>query len=156
MSQTHHLFQDIFEITDKDTDGKYFDKVSRYVCKSDLYGADMQIDINSDIYPLQLHSRYAVLITQSLVPDIKMQLDEYDPDLLNGVKPSLLEDYEYVMHGMVYKLGKKTEDGTTRAVLNVSYGGLLMQLVADSNKLSKFEMDSMVYFLMRKAQQQSS
>jgi DNA-directed RNA polymerase I, II, and III subunit RPABC3 len=72
-------------------------------------------------------------------------------DLFNGQKKSLLDDYEYVMHGKVYKLDKKVEEGATQAVVYVSYGGLLMQLTADHNKLSQFEIDGMVYLLVRKA-----
>lgn len=73
-------------------------------------------------------------------------------DLFNGNKASLLDEYEYAMHGKVYKLDKKVEDGATQAVVFVSYGGLLMQLTADANKLSQFEIDSMVFLLVRKAQ----
>lgn len=73
-------------------------------------------------------------------------------DLFNGNKASLLDEYEYAMHGKVYKLDKKVEDGATQAVVFVSYGGLLMQLTADANKLNQFEIDSMVFLLVRKAQ----
>jgi DNA-directed RNA polymerases I, II, and III subunit RPABC3 len=72
-------------------------------------------------------------------------------DLFNGVKGSEMDNFEYVMHGKVYKLDKRTEEGSTRAVVNVSFGGLLMQLVAEHNKLSRFDLDSMVYLLIRKA-----
>ena len=72
-------------------------------------------------------------------------------DLFNGNKASEMDQYEYVMHGKVYKLETRKEEGAVLAVVSVSYGGLLMQLVADHNKLSRFDMDSMVYLLMRKA-----
>jgi phage tail tube protein FII len=72
-------------------------------------------------------------------------------DLFNGQKASEMDNFEYVMHGKVYKLDKRTEEGSTRAVVSVSFGGLLMQLVAESSKLSRFDLDSMVYLLIRKA-----
>ena len=53
--------------------------VSRYKCKSELYGADVIIDINSDIYPLELGQRYTLRITQTLVADVAAQKEEYDP-----------------------------------------------------------------------------
>jgi DNA-directed RNA polymerases I, II, and III subunit RPABC3 len=66
-------------------------------------------------------------------------------------KPSAMDAFEYVMHGKVYKLDKKTGDGAVRAVVNISFGGLLLQLIGDHNKLSYFELDSMVYLLVRRA-----
>jgi DNA-directed RNA polymerases I, II, and III subunit RPABC3 len=72
-------------------------------------------------------------------------------DLFNGVKASEMDNFEYVMHGKVYKLEHRTEEGSTRAVASVSFGGLLMQLIADHTKLNRFEVDSMVYLLIRKA-----
>ena len=83
-----------------------------------------------------------------------MSLAEYldwAQDLFNGNKGSMLDNYEYVLHGKVYKLDKKIEEGTTQAVVYVSYGGLLMQLTADHNKLNQFEIDGMVYLCVRKA-----
>ena len=53
--------------------------VSRYKCKSDLYGADLILDVNSDIYPLDLGGRYTMKITQTLVADVSAQKEEYDP-----------------------------------------------------------------------------
>lgn len=67
-------------------------------------------------------------------------------------KPSMMDEFEYVMHGKVYKLDKRGGDGGgVRAEVNVSFGGLLFQLVADAAKLNAFELDSMVYLLVRKA-----
>lgn len=66
-------------------------------------------------------------------------------------KPSMMDEFEYVMHGKVYKLEKRSGDGGVRAEVSVSFGGLLFQLVADAAKLNAFELDSMVYLLVRKA-----
>ena len=72
-------------------------------------------------------------------------------DLYSGVKPSEMDNFEYVMHGKVYKLDKRADEGGMRAVVSVSFGGLLMQLVAEASKLSRFDLDTMVYLLVRKA-----
>jgi hypothetical protein len=53
--------------------------VSRYKCKSELYGADLVLDVNSDIYPLHLNERYTMRITQTIMADVAAQKDEYDP-----------------------------------------------------------------------------
>ena len=53
--------------------------MSRYKCKSELYGADLMLDVNSDIYPLELGQRYTLRITQTLVADVSAQKEDYDP-----------------------------------------------------------------------------
>ena len=53
--------------------------MSRYKCKSELYGADLVLDVNCDLYPLELGARYTVRITQTLLADLSSQKDEFDP-----------------------------------------------------------------------------
>jgi hypothetical protein len=59
------------------------------------------IDINSDIFPLEVNARYTIRITQTLVADLSAQKDEYDPvrpldlmsfcsDQANGSFPRML------------------------------------------------------------------
>ena len=72
-------------------------------------------------------------------------------ELFNGNKQSEMDDFEYVTHGKVYKIDKSNDEGSLRVVVSVSFGGLLMQLKAESSKLSRFSLDSMVYLLIRKA-----
>lgn len=58
--------------------------VSRYRCKSELYAADLLLDVNSDIYPLEVAARYTMRLSLTLTTDVAMQKDEYDP-----VRPQL-------------------------------------------------------------------
>ena len=51
------LFEDVFEILKRDPDGKRFDKVSRYHARSDTYQMDLKLDINIDIYPLEVRQQ---------------------------------------------------------------------------------------------------
>jgi hypothetical protein len=53
--------------------------VSRYRCKSELYAADLLLDVNSDIYPLAVSNRYTIRLSMTLLPDVSMQKDEFDP-----------------------------------------------------------------------------
>lgn len=46
-------YEDLFEVIDRDADGKKFDKVSRFRCRSQ-FEAELQIDINVDIYNLEV------------------------------------------------------------------------------------------------------
>jgi len=67
-------------------------------------------------------------------------------------KESLLDAFEYVMYGLVYKYAVEaaTQQESAKVSVFVSFGGLLMKLKGDPAKLSVMEVDSRVYLLMRK------
>lgn len=71
-------------------------------------------------------------------------------------KESMMDDFDYVMHGKVYKLDReKSRDNdhqhsSLRTQVYISFGGLLCCLTADQENLQSFELDSMVYLLVRK------
>jgi hypothetical protein len=52
--------------------------VTRYKCKSELYAADLTLDVNSSIYPLHVSGRYTMRLSMTLLPDVSLQKDEYD------------------------------------------------------------------------------
>lgn len=52
--------------------------VTRYKCKSELYIADLTLDVNSSIYPLSVSGRYTMRLSMTLLPDVSLQKDEYD------------------------------------------------------------------------------
>ena len=61
-------FEDIFEVIARDKDGKKFDHVSRYVCKSDLFECDMTLDVNIDVYPLEVNPQISVAVALRAPP----------------------------------------------------------------------------------------
>jgi DNA-directed RNA polymerase I, II, and III subunit RPABC3 len=67
-------------------------------------------------------------------------------------KECLLDAYEYVMYGLVYKYQSETanKEAGVKVSVFVSFGGLLMKLTGDPAKLNVLEVDSKVYLLMRK------
>lgn len=75
--------------------------------------------------------------------------DSYDPQLYLG-KASLMDQYEYVMQGKIFKYKDHTASGTLKTEVFMSYGGLLMQLSGDPKKLEELEVDSKVFLLIRK------
>jgi DNA-directed RNA polymerase I, II, and III subunit RPABC3 len=170
------LFEDIFEVIAKDKDGKKFDHVSRFVCKSDLFECDMTLDVNIDVYPLevrgclmvaawhpppfsldvslahlQVSKKYQVALSNTLNNDGSKGSDKYDASFpgLKG-KVSLMDKYEYVMFGKIFKFRDNTAGGQVRVEVTASFGGLLMQLVGDPKKLESLEVDNSIYLLMRK------
>lgn len=70
------------------------------------------------------------------------------PGLSN--RPSLMDNYEYVMFGKVFKYKDSNQGGVMRVEVFVSFGGLLMQLSGDPKKLEALEVDDNIYLLMRK------
>ena len=54
-------YEDLFEVIDRDADGKKFDKVSRFKCRSQ-FEAELQIDINVDIYKLEVGAAHPSLL----------------------------------------------------------------------------------------------
>jgi DNA-directed RNA polymerases I, II, and III subunit RPABC3 len=65
-------------------------------------------------------------------------------------KPSLMDKYEYVMYGKIFKYKDKQQGGQQKVEVTISFGGLLMQLSGEAKKLEELDLDSNVYLLMRK------
>lgn len=143
------LFEDIFDVKDVDPDGKKFDRVSRLKCESESFKMDLIIDINTQIYPIQLGDKFRMVIATGLHEDGVPDDGEYDP---SDAAPSRADSFEYVMYGKVYRIegdDSGSEQGS-RLAAYVSFGGLLMRLQGDANNLHDFEMDSYVYLFMKK------
>ena len=137
-------YEDIFEVIDRDPDGKKFDRVSRYKCRSE-FDAELTIDVNVDVYPLTVGQRFSLALAPTLSLDGTPEDDAFD----QTGKPSLADGYEYVMYGKCYKKVDENAGGLTRASAYISFGGLLMNLKADPKSLQEIEIDDRIYLLMR-------
>lgn len=137
------LYQDQFEVKDI---SKNFDRVTRYHCRLSEEGYEMllDVDINSDLFPLELNDRITLALADTLALDGKPDAGHYD----QSGQPSLLDQYEYAMHGKLYKW--KQEQPKAPVEIFVSFGGLLMRLRGDANHLDKLHLDSRLYLLIRK------
>lgn len=137
------LYQDQFEVTDV---GKKFDKVSRLHCRLTEETDDMKLDmdVNSDLLSLNVTSRFTFALAHTLALDGSADSGVFD----QSGAASLLDQYDYVMYGKLYKW--KQESPGSAVELYVSCGGLLMRLKGDARRLSKLELDSRVYLLVRK------
>jgi hypothetical protein len=137
-------YEDMFEVIDRDPDGKKFDRVSRYKCRSE-FDAELTIDVNVDAYPLTVGQRFSLALAPTLSLDGTPEDDAFD----QSGKPSLADGYEYVMYGKCYKKVDENAGGLTRASAYISFGGLLMNLKADPKNLQEIEIDDRIYLLMR-------
>ena len=59
------LLEDKFTILSINKDGKFFKKVSRVDGKSEIYEIEMQLDINTDIYPVNVKKDYMLVLAGS-------------------------------------------------------------------------------------------
>mmetsp|Transcript_2204 Transcript_2204/g.3880 ORF Transcript_2204/g.3880 Transcript_2204/m.3880 type:complete len:157 (-) Transcript_2204:1975-2445(-) len=149
------LFEDIFDLKEIDMlpDPKHsgkkirekkFDKVSRIVAQSESYGTEVTLDMNTEIYPMKEGTKFELVLADSLQPALGGNPNIQYNFLSSG---SLLDDYEYGMHGKVFKYAE--ENG--KAIVYVSYGGLLMALKGDVQALraKTFEPDTPIYLLIK-------
>mmetsp|Transcript_20320 Transcript_20320/g.61229 ORF Transcript_20320/g.61229 Transcript_20320/m.61229 type:complete len:157 (-) Transcript_20320:1919-2389(-) len=149
--QQTELFTDIFEITDKDPDGKKFDKVSRIKAKSEVYEMDLLLDVNVDIYPLDTGEKFSLALATTLNLDNAPMGGHYDQSLHpSNTKGMLSDHYEYVMHGKIFKYKATQQGGQPKVEVTISFGGLLLQLIGDPAKLEVLELDTFIFLLMRK------
>eukprot|EP00697_Spironema_sp_BW2_P008480 gnl/Spiro4/2308_TR1110_c0_g1_i1.p1 gnl/Spiro4/2308_TR1110_c0_g1~~gnl/Spiro4/2308_TR1110_c0_g1_i1.p1 ORF type:complete len:142 (+),score=48.14 gnl/Spiro4/2308_TR1110_c0_g1_i1:66-491(+) len=135
------LFEDIFDIKDIDPDKKRFDRVSRLVCHSENYEMELFLDVNVAIYPMEINQKFSFALSSTLSLDGDQDTGFY----VQNRGRSLLDKYEYVMYGKVFKC---EED--KRLCVIASFGGLLMKLVGDQRNLQNIQLDERIYLLMRK------
>jgi len=95
------LFEDIFEVKAIDKDGNHFDKVSRLDCRGENFEMDLTLDINIDIYKMEVNQKFTMVLVSSL--DDEREQDSYK----YSRGPSLLDKFEYCMYGKVFKCIKE-------------------------------------------------
>lgn len=146
------VFEDIFDVKDIDPGGKKFDRVSRLQCESESFKMDLLLDVNTNIYPVDLGDKFRLVLATTLKEDGSPDDGEFN--LVESTAPSRADQFEYVMHGKVYRIiDAENQSGdvyANRLSAYVSFGGLLMRLQGDANNLHGMEMDQFLYLLMKK------
>ncbi|PIO74975.1 arginine--tRNA ligase [Teladorsagia circumcincta] len=142
------IFDDMFMVKNIDPDGKKFDRCSRLFCDSESFSMELILDVNTQIYPINLNDKFRLMITTSVRDDGMPDEGEFDP-LANY---SRVAQFEYVMFGRVYRIeGDDTGSDGSRIAAYASFGGLLMRLKGEAFNLHGFELDSNIYLLIKKA-----
>ncbi|GFH61223.1 RNA polymerase [Chaetoceros tenuissimus] len=140
------LFEDIFEVTELNPDGKKFETVNRLAATGTTYECDLLLDINCQIYSVKAGEKRTVVLASTLnldgTPDDHFSYNSS----ANGTEPSLADAYDYVMHGRVFEMEYK-KDGMI--VIAASFGGLLMRLTGDQRHLSSILPDMRLYILLK-------
>eukprot|EP01004_Peranema_trichophorum_P010649 NODE_9465_length_589_cov_37.248927_g8830_i0.p1 GENE.NODE_9465_length_589_cov_37.248927_g8830_i0~~NODE_9465_length_589_cov_37.248927_g8830_i0.p1 ORF type:complete len:170 (+),score=34.67 NODE_9465_length_589_cov_37.248927_g8830_i0:68-511(+) len=142
------MIEDTFEVKELDPEGRKFDLVSRVVMRSERHELDCITDINIDVYPIELPCKLTIAWAKTIELDGRPTQDTFDKALCTGKRRSLMDLYEYVITGRVYKVDTLSQQ--MKEVVYISYGGLLQKIVGEPHDLKDFEMDGTVYCLMKK------
>ncbi|XP_075110541.1 DNA-directed RNA polymerases II, IV and V subunit 8B isoform X2 [Nicotiana tabacum] len=103
------LFEDMFTVTQKDPDGKKFDRVNRIEARSEQFDMYMLLDVNTEIYPMRVKEKFMMVLASTLNLDGTPDTDYF----IQGNKKSLADKFEYVMHGKLYRI---SEEGSGKHV----------------------------------------
>uniref|UniRef100_A0A0N4WAY8 DNA-directed RNA polymerases I, II, and III subunit RPABC3 n=2 Tax=Haemonchus TaxID=6288 RepID=A0A0N4WAY8_HAEPC len=143
------IFDDMFMVKNIDPDGKKFDRCSRLFCDSESFSMELILDVNTQIYPINLNDKFRLMITTSVRDDGMPDEGEFDPQ----ANYSRVAQFEYVMFGRVYRIeGDDTGSDGSRIAAYASFGGLLMRLKGEAFNLHGFELDSNIYLLIKKVE----
>ena len=135
--------------------------VSRISGKTIVGKLEIELDVNTDIYPMVQGQNYALVLANFITSDPNEEFDLFrhnapgataGGDVAMGSGSNLLDQFDYVMQGKIFedKLedAPKKEDGQVLSVF-ISFGGLLMSIKGGFNNLKDLEMDSRVYLCMK-------
>jgi DNA-directed RNA polymerase I, II, and III subunit RPABC3 len=149
MAENWTSFQDTFKIDAIDREGKPFQSVSRIEGVSELNRVSIELDINTDIYPVT-HNEYFSI---SLVPSLNLEGQDKISGAFNiheDLSNTIMAKYEYVMHGKIFKVSE--EKSGANLCVYISFGGLIMLLKGELDDLKMLELDSSIYLLLKRLQ----
>lgn len=140
------FFEDIFTLTDMDKGGKKFDKVSRIEARSEQLDMDIILDVNTEIYPMEVGDKFTLALAPTLSLDGTPDEGVFD----QSGRKSLMDKFEYVMYGKLYKYNDDEARGGQRVEIYISFGGLLMKLCGEGSNVKDLILDQRLYLLIRK------
>ena len=94
------LYSETFMV--KDVDPLKYDRVIRISADSEKSGTRLTLDVNSELFPCNVHDNLSVLLVSTLALDGSKDDGKGWRDIDRG-EASAADDYDYVCHGKVYK-----------------------------------------------------
>jgi DNA-directed RNA polymerase I, II, and III subunit RPABC3 len=141
------IFEDRFKVLAVNPDGKMYQRVSRIVCKSSS-GVAITVDINSEIYSgVEAGQTLAIALARTINLDGTEGSNQYDHGVFQ--QATLMDSFEYVMHGLVFECNSDEKDATSVRAL-ISFGGLLMKIDGATEALRDLQYNKHYYLLIRK------
>ena len=157
------VFEEILKVEYIDKDTKIFEKVQRCEGKTQKTNYDIVLDVNSDIYPMEVGSLYSIVLVKSIEENGKIKKDIFDYELTTNKKNTLMDKYDYVMRGRVFNFSsdkKRNGDSSKEDSLciSISFGGLLLDISnlkrdnssAKPKAFEDIELDEELFLLMKK------
>ena len=145
MDASNSLFDKPFEVTMVNPDGKKFDRVSRLVCKGTTDNVDLVVDINVEVYPVKTGDKLKIMLCRTLAVEGGVDTGEYN----QSGKATLLDKYDYGMHGKVFHFDYDSGNSQTVSVY-ISFGGLLMRIQGNQRHVASIKKDMRLYCLIKK------
>jgi len=141
------LFEDIFQVSAVNPEGKKFDRVNRIVAEGTSFACSLLLDMNCQIYRVDEGEKITVVLASTLSLSGTPDDGSYNQQIVGGGMGSLADSYEYVCHGKVFVYKHLGQD---KVEIQISFGGLLMRLEGEHKVLDSIEPDSRVYLLVKK------
>ncbi|KAF3440422.1 hypothetical protein FNV43_RR18706 [Rhamnella rubrinervis] len=140
------LFDDIFTVENLNPNGEKFDKVTRIAAQSEKHGILMHLDVNTEIYPMKEKEKFVMVLT----PTLNWNETVGTGDDMQNEQKSLADKFEYIMHGLLYKISEDGSGSDVKVGVYASFGGLQMMLRVDPIHCTKFKVDQKLFLLIRK------
>lgn len=119
---SYKLIEDHIKVDEINADGKVFERgkvhkrlivcvVSRIKATSSVHRLTIQLDVNTEIYPMEM-TYYKMVLASSVNADGSDMFDiiRYENEGSESGMGALIDKYEYVMHGKVFKYQLKNDD----------------------------------------------
>ncbi|KAF4302974.1 DNA-directed RNA polymerases I, II, and III subunit RPABC3 [Botryosphaeria dothidea] len=137
------LYEDTFHVTS--IDNAKYDRVTRIAGTSADSQTTMTLDVNSELYPIEVGETVQLLLASTL--NLDGTKDERGWRELDSTTETTLADmYDYVCHGKVYRFEEGDGD---HIKVYVSFGGLLLFIDGPYKKLTPLRIDY-TYLLLKK------
>lgn len=140
----NNVFSAEFIVQEVDKDGKDFDDVSRLLAITSDNSTELLLDYNCKLFYVRERDKLSFSITPTLGTQSSSNETHWHPSQVNT--SSSYNNYSYIMFGQRYHYD---ESEFNRPKVYYSFGGLLMRLTGDKNKIESVQKNKEVYLLMR-------
>ena len=88
-------------------------KVSRISAKTEVHKLDIELDVNTDVYPMSKETFYGLCLARSLTADGQEDFDLFrhgDARAQDDSASNIIDQYQYVMNGKIFE-DQLSDDG---------------------------------------------
>lgn len=100
------------------------------------------LDINTDLYPVAVGDKFSFCLAKSITTSDNSEIPAYKQ------QNTLADRFDYVMYGKVYQMDMVK--GQSTVIISVSFGGLLLKMKGEAQRLSYINLDDRIYMLMKR------